>query len=371
MAAVALLSSCSKDDGGVTIDKGNGEGNGDANNPVLIQLGTDLITSNTTQTRASLNEWDNTEVGILGLAENAVNAWDFSQYNSTCIMPNVKGKITSAGEAQEVVFDGSHYYPLDNTINYSFYGYYPYADGTDNKIIASATDNVISATYSAFDGTQDILWGKIKATQLDINASTDGNIYDGFNARYFRKMKNKTTPNIEFNHKLVRLVFNISGGEGTINDLQVTSIKLVNVPKEISLIVADKVTNINEGTISYTQATDSYTLKEKNGADATSVNLHNGVEAVNKVTMGESIMVPAEIAKANSGNYTAEIQLAFKSGGSTISPSTITITPPTDKTFTAGNSYNINIKIHGLTEIKVTATLAPWGDGGNSDIEIN
>ncbi len=370
LSAMVLLAGCSKENE-VIIDNGGNEGD---EAPVLIQLGgTNSIESNTTaSSRAALDAWNNTNVGVLGLAENAAAGtyWDIATYNSTCILNNVQGTIATAGDAQAINIGTGHYYPLDNTTNYTFYGYHPYASGTgNNNITADAAANKVTVTYTTFDGTQDILWGKVKATQI---TGTDKKDYQGFNARYFRKMQApKTDPNIVFDHKLVRLKFKISGGEGEIQNLKVTSIKLIKVPTSVSLIVAD-LPNTNEGKIQFDQTTvdnGKYTLKKNDADAADEINLHDGTNPVNKVQMGESIMVPAE-AVIN-GNYTAEVQLAFKTPGSTINPSPITITPPTGKNFTAGNAYNINITINGLTDIKITATLAAWGDGGDSDLEIN
>ncbi len=370
LSAMVLLAGCSKENE-VIIDNGGNEGD---EAPVLIQLGgTNSIESNTTaSSRAALDAWNNTNVGVLGLAENAATGtyWSIAKYNSTCILNNVQGTIATAGDAQTIDIGTGHYYPLDNTTNYTFYGYHPYASGTgNNNITAETAANKITVTYAAFDGTQDILWGKVKAAQI---AGVDGKNYQGFNARYFRKMPApKTDPNIKFDHKLVRLKFNISGGEGKIQDLKVTSIKLIKVPTSVSLIVAD-LPNTDEGKIQFDQTTvdnGKYTLKKNDVDAADNIELHDGTNPVNKIQMGESIMVPAEAAI--DGNYTAEVQLAFKTAGLTIDPSPITITPPTGKNFTAGNAYNINIKINGLTDIKITATLSAWGNGGDSELEIN
>ena len=38
-------------------------------------------------------------------------------------------------------------------------------------------------------------------------------------------------------------------------------------------------------------------------------------------------------------------------------------------TFLAGHSYNVRVQVYGLSKIKVTTTLEPWGDGGHVDID--
>ena len=40
----------------------------------------------------------------------------------------------------------------------------------------------------------------------------------------------------------------------------------------------------------------------------------------------------------------------------------------TDDVFKAGYSYNVNITVYGLSEIKINTTLTPWIDGGNIDM---
>ena len=40
----------------------------------------------------------------------------------------------------------------------------------------------------------------------------------------------------------------------------------------------------------------------------------------------------------------------------------------TDDVFKAGYSYNVNITVFGLSEIKINTTLTPWEDGGNIDM---
>lgn len=374
MAAVALLSGCSKDDGGIISDGGNGNGSIDnENTPVQIQLGTNLITSNTTQTRAAIDAWNNTKVGILGLAKNptGIDPWNIGTENTTCALPNVEGNIVSGNAAATAIdLTGKYYYPLDNSINYSFYGYHPYVAtaGTGNNTI-TALDDVVTVNYKDFDGSQDILWGYAKA---DLKAGTvdTGINYDGFNARYFRKTDAKnTTPDITFYHQLVQLKFNIVKGEEDVTDLSVNSIKVINMPTEIVMTIADKKAEANEGKITITAGTNEYILSDGDGK--TSPIAINVADATIPQKMGDCIMLPAEAAV--DGKFKAKIKLAL-ANGTDIPESEITIAPPTTgatTAFIAGYSYNVNLTINGLKEIKVTATLTEWKDGGDSDIEIN
>lgn len=95
MAAVALLSGCSKDDGGITIDNGNGNEGGSVTvdpDAVMVQLGARGITSETTpQTRASIDEWNDTPVGIYGVAKAGVTAW--AEADNSLILNNAAGTI--------------------------------------------------------------------------------------------------------------------------------------------------------------------------------------------------------------------------------------------------------------------------------------
>lgn len=372
MAAVALLAGCSKDDGGIISNGGNeNEGGDNENTPVQIQLGTDLVTSNTTQTRTAITQWNNTTVGILGLAKNptGIGSWDISTQNATCALPNVEGTIASGNTQAAIAFTGGpYYYPLDNSINYSFYGYHPYVATAETGNTIAATNDVVTVNYNNFNGSQDILWGCVKATSKQGTADT-GTTYDGFNARYFRKTDAKnTTPDITFNHQLVQLKFYIIKGEEDVTDLHVSSIKVINMPSAVTMTVADKNTEANEGKIAITAGTNEYMLSIGNGTNpAAAIDVATATTAQ---LMGDCIMLPAEAAV--DGKFKAKVQLTLPN--SNTMESEITIAPPTTgvtPAFTAGYSYNINLTINGLKEIEVTATLAEWKDGGSSDIEIN
>lgn len=39
------------------------------------------------------------------------------------------------------------------------------------------------------------------------------------------------------------------------------------------------------------------------------------------------------------------------------------------KKFEPGKSYKVTITVYGLEDIRVTATLVPWADGGSIDID--
>jgi hypothetical protein len=47
----------------------------------------------------------------------------------------------------------------------------------------------------------------------------------------------------------------------------------------------------------------------------------------------------------------------------------ITIPGAVDAVAEAGSSYNVQVIVYGLEEIKVKTILAPWVDGGNVEID--
>lgn len=137
MAAAAMLASCSKD-AAVSEPAGNGNENGvvdptDPNSPVKIVLGASNVDASVEvgkkASRAPITSatWVGTEVGIYGLAKDAAFNAGWQTTDNSIVLDNVVGTIA---EAEAVTLtDGPYYYPADNNVHYTFYGYHPYQAG--------------------------------------------------------------------------------------------------------------------------------------------------------------------------------------------------------------------------------------------------
>lgn len=391
MAAVALLSGCSKDDGGITIDNGNG-GNLDPD-AVQIHLGTGLptaiVTPNTRAVVESPKNWNGLKVGIYALAKNAqVNGVDLVWSNNDLgqrLLDNIEGTIAE-GADPSINLNGNYYYPMSQGMNYTFYGYYPRVDAP------VVTDDAVTASY-ALTGQDDILWGRAVASNIE-NAGTT---YEGYNARYFRKNTGTATdPTIDFKHKLVRLDFKLKagteeGGDATAaTNVKVKSINVVCQNKGVNLTIADKNKMNNTGTLEVGEITTTALTTEpafiKDNPDAAyclplysdyTSSMVNTVytgkptaeSATTPMSIGLPIMLPTPaLAIAGETAYYVKVELE---ASATQTLSTV-IPVSTADGFLAGNKYDVTLVVNGLTGIKINATLTGWQNGSKpDDVEIN
>lgn len=95
--------------------------------------------------------------------------------------------------------------------------------------------------------------------------------------------------------------------------------------------------------------------------------------------LGESLMViPNEPVKGVVDTFEATLTMT-QFGKEQILPLYLRITdvkgsdgrPVAQTQFTAGYSYLITIKVYGLEEVKISAELEPWKDGGRIDFDTD
>ena len=355
MTATAMFAACSQE---ATVENGTNE----TTDRVAVSLGTEGVPQ-VKVSRAPLEQWNNTHVGIFAMAKNTEVAWDLEEGSEACLLNNLEGNIQPTEEAKapvEWVNGNTYYYPITSTVNYSFYGYYPYVE----NVVLNENSVVVNYDETTFNGTQDILCGYGVAN----DASSD---YKGYNATYLRKVAGDT-PSVKFNHQLVRLNVYIKKGQDA-DGFKITGLKFKNAPKTFSIVAADKEVN-NVGTITYSTDEDNMTsLNLKSAADETEDASIELADATEKQLVGY-IMLPANMLK--DGNFEAVIAIA-KTDGTPIyqnqveATRTFNVTPPTGKSFVKGAAYNINLTVSGPKEISVDAELGKWTVGGDSDIDLN
>lgn len=384
MAAAAMLASCSKD-AAVSEPAGTGNENGvvdptDPNSPVKIVLGASNVDAsvevNKKASRAPIDAWNNTVVGIYALAKDD-NFAVWQDGDGSILLDNEKGTIVGNLEGN-MIEDGitiaEKYYSGNNGIHYTFYGYYPYAGAdADDTTPPTNADGKVTKTF-VIDGSQDIMWGQAVATLID---NEDGGAQlDGYNALYFRKGVGATAPDITFNHKLTQLNFKIKQADdfstaGDDKKLSVTKIE-INTFKSLDLTIADK-TGADNGNIVPTDAMggaeDIPVIKNDAGEAADPVVVDDIQEDPGSADFGTSMMVYT--AGDTQTTYSATVYLQMGADGVDV-PSPITIKLAGDAPFKAGFSYNVNIAVNSMMQVTVDATLAEWQSGGDAEnIEIN
>lgn len=338
-----------------------------------------------------------------------------------------------------------YYYPIQGSQNYDFYGYQPRVtleadENSDiyheyNRITYDATNSKIQVIKDLL-GDVDLITGEAGAAATvdegdifvtqDINTETgkpqkgvSGNMIDGYNSKYIRKIKynnwiidkwNKENdnqlngkkpfiPNIQFEHRLTRLNFQIITAEaqaGTpvegiesdndrlnATELRVSDVKLLNSHALAYLTIGENMPVNYVRITATTEKTDLETGKTillSPGADlnmikiedetTTSIWENNEIKPQNfdeePYIAAGYLMVPPTDKIENYASKPYKIALTIKAKDSNGIPQTQDIIVDLkDKygnllTFEAGKSYNIRIALYALQTVYVNATLTDW-----------
>ena len=371
VASLGLLASCSSDDDLSTGGKNDLQqikiGMG-----VQATVGATRGTGTVGSVGAENNKWAGQAINIYMFNKGTL---DVAQFDGVDIYNNAAFNAPTAVSAGlATAADHSvKYYPTQSA--FDFWGYR--LDDAIQGAPAVSEDSTMQEVGFTLDGSQDIMVGKATPTEDDLTKCADSaKIYSAYAAR------RGVQPDIKFKHLLSRLVFSVTGGNEAACDnehgVKVTAIK-VKSKYTGKLIVAytpdAEVTN----ELVPTEDVKDLVLMQRVTDDTNGNNNLIALEAKNpewdteagqgkKTNIGEAILaVPAD-------TYDLTIELSQKvkiyDDGSTTQEDTKKfsyndVIKLTNDVFKAGYSYNVNITVFGLSEIKINTTLTPWEDGGN------
>lgn len=256
------------------------------------------------QTRAHDAQWDKDDQ--IGIYMYAAGATDIAESAA-----NIPYRKTDEGNGFTPV-NTPVYFPVDGS-NVDFHAWYPYKDVTAGEWTADLTDQTSQAALD------------LMTADAESNTEEGGTVY------------NKLRPKVsfDFEHRLTKLVLNITPGSGVSAD-DLKGLK-VEITKQWKTAIYDP----EFDAIGFTEETASITLL----TDA------NGTSA-------EAILFPDDLTKKP---LATGRQLVF----------TLRATDeifywdiPADKSFNSGdkNIYNITIN---RTTLDVTATITDWNKGNN------
>lgn len=375
VASLGLLASCSSDDDLSTGGKNDLQ-------QIKIGMGVQATVGATRGTGtvggvgADNNKWAGQAINIYMFKKGTL---DVAQFDGVDIYNNAAFYApTTASTGLATAADHSvKYYPTQSA--FDFWGYR--LDDAIQGTPAVSEDSTMQEVGFTLDGSQDIMVGKATPTEDDLTKCPDSaKIYSAYAAR------RGVQPDIKFKHLLSRLVFSVTGGNEAACDnehgVKVTAIK-VKSKYTGKLIVAytpdAEVTN----ELVPTEDVKDLVLMQRITDDTNGNNNLIALEAKNpewdteagqgkKTNIGEAILaVPAD-------TYDLTIELSQKvkiyDDGSTTQEDTKKfsyndVIKLTNDVFKAGYSYNVNITVFGLSEIKINTTLTPWEEGG--DIDMN
>lgn len=406
LAAAGMLTACSNDD---TLG-GNGEQNVSLQQ---IRLG---VASSKVQTRGT---------GTVGGMTDAENVWagqtlwvymlqkgsmDLAYYKApavgttaaaeTEVFNNKKFNAPNAADNTKsglaTTADGTiAYYPVSG--NYDFWGYRvddAVAGDPVVKLVNDAGDEVAAdqATKRVvdikIDGSQDIMAGKAAPSTDEV--AKLGNYADNFYSAY--AARKGVQPNITFNHLLTRFTFEVRAGSkataglpagGNTDAVKVTGVSVDSKTTGTLTVAYTGETKAAADLLTFTGDASALTLKQRDAALADNNAPLVALEPVSltwtddAATIGDVIKVgEALLVAPGQTEYPLTIALSQdvlqKVGETKVTmplEQKATIKMDGVKAFEPGKSYKVTITVYGLEEIKVTATLVPWVDGGSIDID--
>lgn len=374
VASLGLLASCSSDDDLST---------GGKNDLQQIKIGMGVQTTvGATRGTGSVgsvgeanNKWAGQAINIYMFNKGTLDLakWD----DGIAIYDNAKFNApTAASSGLATAADHSvKYYPTQSS--FDFWGY-----RLDDAILGEpdvSEDGTKQEVGFELNGSQDIMVGKATPDAEDLAKCDDETkIYSAYAAR------REVQPDIVFKHLLSRLVFSVTGGnKDACNDTYGVKVTGITVKSRYTgkLIVAytpdAEVTN----ELVPTEDVKDLELMQRDDADTQGNNnlielkaqgpkWDDAEDKALKTNIGEAILaVPADqyeltiklkqLVKTQT-DPAAEAEKTFSYND--------VIKLADDKVFEAGYSYNVNITVYGLSEIKINTTLTPWVDGGNIDM---
>lgn len=407
LAAAGMLTACSNDD---TLG-GNGEQNASEQQ---IRLG---VASSKVQTRGT---------GTVGGMTDAENVWagqtlwvymlqkgsmDLAYYKSpavgttaaaeTEVFNNKKFKAPNTADNTKsglaTTADGTiAYYPVSD--NYDFWGYrvddaavggdpvVKTVDDTGAEVEANvATKRVVDIKI---DGSQDIMAGKAvpSADEVTKLGGYAENFYSAYAAR------KGVQPNITFNHLLTRFTFEVRAGSkataglpagGNTEAVKVTGVSVNSKTTGTLTVAYTGATKEAADLLTFTGDASPLKLQQRS---ATAVDNNDPLVALEPVSltwtdenaaMGDVLKIgEALLVAPGETEYPLTIALSQdvlqKVGEAKVTmplEQKATIKMDGAKKFEPGKSYKVTITVYGLEDIRVTATLVPWADGGSIDID--
>jgi hypothetical protein len=397
IAAAGLFASCTSDDNfdaGAVVEQNVNDG------LVPIQIGVGKVAS--VQTRGT---------GTVGsLTDSADNVWNKQIVNVFMFKKDsLRLALTDLSDPTPLYNDVTFFTPdgvlsnraidLTNAVKYypttdkfDFWGY-RLDDAVRLDTIAGINrkDSTRAVLPFRIDGSQDVMVAKAVPSHDDTLALGTDKVNRAYSAYAAR---NNVQPNLEFKHLLTRLSFKIIAGNNEAMDpttgIFVDSISIESkttgklivayTPKD-TLAAMDDTTNLKNRIIWDNNIKSELFLKQRaEHAVDTRVDSLNLVKLdsiqPNSTTVGRSVGEALLVAPDNS--YKIKVYMhqykPTSEGGQNVkkmvftAPDVVKINTAGTEPFKRGYSYEVLIKLYGLSPIEVTTTLTGWMNGGTIEI---
>lgn len=407
LAAAGMLTACSNDD---TLG-GNGEQNV-SEQQIRLGVASSKVQTRGTGTVGGMTDDDNKWAGQTlwvymlqkgsmdlalykapaagGVATPDVEVFNNKEFKAPTTADNTKSGLATTADGTIA------YYPVSG--NYDFWGYrvddaavggdpvVKTVDDTGAEVEANvATKRVVDIKI---DGSQDIMAGKAvpSADEVTKLGGYAENFYSAYAAR------KGVQPNITFNHLLTRFTFEVRAGSkataglpagGNTEAVKVTGVSVNSKTTGTLTVAYTGATKEAADLLTFTGDASPLKLQQRS---ATAVDNNDPLVALEPVSltwtdenaaMGDVLKIgEALLVAPGETEYPLTIALSQdvlqKVGEAKVTmplEQKATIKMDGAKKFEPGKSYKVTITVYGLEDIRVTATLVPWADGGSIDID--
>lgn len=401
-AAIALLVGCNKknlDD--VQVPSEN-------ESPVAIELGVNAPSITVTKTRAAVDDWNKNKVYVYGLkherTNGAVNEFG-AMYKFTSESGNILGTDNKGYEAEATAnntgAEGNSIAPLEIYANpttkipyyyedgqtYDFFGYHL---GGATQGTLSASNDIVSFPVT-IAGNNDVMFAYAdktndleKFTPKNSETATAADVYSSWAAR------RGVHPTLVFEHALTRFNFIVQGAGDKYETVQIQKIVAKTVVNGTLTVVGTLPVEGGDpdaSTIGYTYTdvaddalTAEVTLKDANDLDITPamVTANDAKEpfggkgaslmvAPDRATLPIVVTMKNQVAGFDTSETEDDVwgeEYDYKFAATAAQVVKDGSLAGLSK-FEAGKAYNIYINVYGPEEIKITAELTEWENGGD------
>ena len=271
------------------------------------------------------------------------------------------------------------YYPSNSVAYHDFFAYY-----IDDATTTGVTNAEIEIQAADEGASTPAVMQKVKKVDFEIDGSQDlmsgWASGTGFNQKTARE---GTVPSITMKHLLTRFKFNVVAGKGSSDGLSITRIAIKSKATGDMIVAYD----LGDGKVAPQELIEFSGVEEElalAGLDKDHpielATFNNESGSINYAPVNNSLMVQPGLMEyemlidvlqeyktqqPTTGKYEGQVTKNYTikmadvlSGESTLGEGAKAA---------AGTSYNVNIQVFGLNEIKVEASLTPWVDGGDVD----
>lgn len=410
LAAAGMLTACSNDD---TLG-GNGEQNV-SEQQIRLGVASSKVQTRGTGTVGGMTDDDNKWAGQTlwvymlqkgsmdlalykapaagGVATPDVEVFNNKEFKAPDAADNTKSGLATTADGTIA------YYPVSG--NYDFWGYrvddaavggtptVKIVDDNGDEVTADHMDQATKRVVDIkIDGSQDIMAGKAAPSADEVTKL--GGYADNFYSAY--AARKGVQPNITFEHLLTRFTFEVRAGSkataglpagGNTDAVKVTGVSVGSKTTGTLTVAYTGATKAAADLLTFTGDASPLILKQRDEAVADNNAPLVALKPVtltwtdDAATIGDVLKVgEALLVAPGEKEYPLTIALSQdvlqKVGEAKVTmplEQKATIKMDGTKTFEPGKSYKVTITVYGLEDIRVTATLVPWADGGSIDID--